>query len=41
VQWLCLAAIVGFGYQSVLQRRGIACVCDLLPRLARKERAAT
>jgi prolipoprotein diacylglyceryl transferase len=41
VQWLCLAAIVGFGYQLVLQRRGIDCLCDLLPRRPRKERAPT
>jgi phosphatidylglycerol:prolipoprotein diacylglycerol transferase len=36
VQWLCIAAVMGFGYQLYLQRKGIACVCDLLPKLRRK-----
>ena len=36
VQWLCIAAVLGFGYQLYLQRKGVACVCDLLPRLRRK-----
>ena len=42
VQWLCIAAVIGFGYQLYLQRKGVACVCDLLPsfRLGRRERAA-
>ena len=32
VQWLCIAGVLGFGYQLWLQRRGVSCVCDLLPR---------
>jgi phosphatidylglycerol:prolipoprotein diacylglycerol transferase len=40
VQWLCIAGFLGFGYQLFLQRRGVACVCDLLPRF-RLERGAT
>ena len=36
VQWLCIAAVLGFGYQLYLQRKGVACVCDLLPRFSRK-----
>ena len=40
VQWLCIAAIVGFGYQLYLQRKGVACVCALLPRFRRKETPA-
>ena len=40
VQWLCVAAVLGFGYQLYLQRKGVACVCDLLPRL-RRRRAVT
>jgi phosphatidylglycerol---prolipoprotein diacylglyceryl transferase len=39
VQWLCLAAIAGAIYQTILQRRGIECLCDLLPG-ARRSRAA-
>lgn len=31
VQWLCVAGVLGFGYQTYLARRGVACVCDLLP----------
>lgn len=31
VQWLCLAAFAGLGYQLIQQRRGAACLCDLLP----------
>jgi len=37
VQWLCIGAVLGFGYQLYLQRKGISCVCDLLPRFRRKE----
>ena len=37
VQWLCVGAVLGFGYQLYLQRRGVACVCDLLPRPRRKK----
>ena len=37
VQWLCVAAVAGFGYQLYLQRKGVACVCDLLARFRRKE----
>lgn len=37
VQWLCIAAALGFGYQLYLQRKGVNCVCDLLPRFRRKE----
>ena len=40
VQWLCIAAVIGFGYQLYAQRKGITCVCDLLPKFRRKERAA-
>ena len=40
VQWLCIAAVLGFGYQLYLRHKGIACVCDLLPRFRRKERTA-
>ncbi len=35
VQWLCIAAVLGFGYQLYLQRKGVSCVCDLLPRFRR------
>ncbi|XUX00425.1 MAG: prolipoprotein diacylglyceryl transferase [Dehalogenimonas sp.] len=35
VQWLCIAAVVGFGYQLWMQRRGVSCVCDLLPRFGK------
>lgn len=35
VQWLCIGAVLVFGYQLYLQRKGVACVCDLLPRLRR------
>lgn len=35
VQWLCLAAVLGFGYQLVQQRRGGLCLCDLLPHRGR------
>ncbi len=31
VQWLCILAILAFGYQVVLTARGLNCVCDLLP----------
>jgi phosphatidylglycerol:prolipoprotein diacylglycerol transferase len=37
VQWLCIAAVLGFGYQLWLQRKGVSCVCDLLPRFGRKD----
>ena len=40
VQWLCIAAVLGFGYQLYMQRRGVACVCDLLPRFKRRESTA-
>ena len=40
VQWLCIAAVLGFGYQLFLQRKGVSCVCDLLPRLRRKASVA-
>ena len=40
VQWLCIAAVVGFGYQLYLQHKGAACVCDLLPRFRRREKLA-
>jgi phosphatidylglycerol:prolipoprotein diacylglycerol transferase len=32
VQWLCLAAVLGFGYQLFLNWRGVNCICALLPR---------
>ncbi len=38
VQWLCIAAMLGFGYQLYLQRKGLNCVCDLLPPFRRKEK---
>ena len=37
VQWLCIAALLGFGYQLVMNRMGKACVCDLLPKRASRE----
>jgi len=37
VQWLCIAGVLGFGYQLWLQRKGVSCVCDLLPRFGRKD----
>ena len=37
VQWLCIAAVLGFGYQLVLNRMGKFCVCDVLARLRREE----
>ncbi len=33
VQWLCIAAVVGFSYQLVLSWRGVNCVCDVLPKV--------
>lgn len=39
VQWLCILAVIGFGYQTWLVRKGITCLCDVLP-LRRRERAA-
>jgi hypothetical protein len=38
VQWLCIGAVLVFGYQLLLQRKGVACVCALFPR--RRRRAA-
>jgi phosphatidylglycerol---prolipoprotein diacylglyceryl transferase len=35
VQWLCIGAVLLFGYQLLLQRKGVACVCALFPRLRR------
>jgi phosphatidylglycerol:prolipoprotein diacylglycerol transferase len=32
VQWLCIAAALGFGYQLFLNWKGINCICDLLPK---------
>jgi phosphatidylglycerol:prolipoprotein diacylglycerol transferase len=40
VQWLCVAALAGFGYQLYLQRKGVTCVCDLLPRWRKRESLA-
>jgi phosphatidylglycerol:prolipoprotein diacylglycerol transferase len=40
VQWLSIAAVVGFGYQLFLNWKGADCVCDLLPRFRRKESPA-
>ena len=37
VQWLCVASVLGSGYQLVLNRMGKSCVCDVLPRSHRKE----
>lgn len=39
VQWLCIAAVVGFGYQVVLTARGLNCVCDLLPGRSQPNRS--
>jgi phosphatidylglycerol:prolipoprotein diacylglycerol transferase len=39
VQWLCLAAVLWFGYQLYLNWKGIDCMCTQLPRLWRKETA--
>lgn len=36
VQWLCVAALLGFGYQLLLSWKGANCVCDLLPRAWRR-----
>jgi phosphatidylglycerol---prolipoprotein diacylglyceryl transferase len=33
VQWLCIAAVIGFGYQLYLQRKGVTCICGVLPRI--------
>lgn len=38
VQWLCIASVLGFGYQAYLVRRGVSCVCDLLPSRRRGSR---
>jgi phosphatidylglycerol---prolipoprotein diacylglyceryl transferase len=32
VQWLCIVAVLGFGYQLFLNWKGVNCICDLLPR---------
>ncbi|HEY7294796.1 MAG TPA: prolipoprotein diacylglyceryl transferase family protein [Dehalococcoidia bacterium] len=40
VQWLCLAAMLSFGVQLVLIRRGVACRCLAVPRLRRHPAAA-
>ena len=40
VQWLCIAAVLGFGYQLYLHRKGVDCICGLLPRFRRRERTA-
>jgi hypothetical protein len=32
VQWLCVVAVVGFGYQLFLNWKGVNCICDQLPR---------
>ena len=40
VQWLCILAVVAFTNQLWLQRKGVACVCALFPRLRRRERPA-
>ncbi len=37
VRWLCIAAVLGFGYLVVLNRMDKSCVCDVLPRLRREE----
>ncbi len=37
VQWPCVAAVLGFGYQLVLNRMGESCVCDVLPSSRREE----
>ncbi|MBI2853031.1 MAG: prolipoprotein diacylglyceryl transferase [Chloroflexi bacterium] len=39
VQWLCLAAVTTFGVQLYAQRKGVKCVCDLLPRFLKRVRA--
>ena len=36
VQWLCIAGVLGFGYQLYLQRKRADLFCDLLPRLQRR-----
>ena len=40
VQWLCIGAVLGFGYQLALNWRGMSCVYDVLPKLRRREAAA-
>jgi phosphatidylglycerol:prolipoprotein diacylglycerol transferase len=40
VQWLCIAAVIGFGYQLYLHRKGVDCVCDLLPRPGKRKSLA-
>ena len=37
VQWLCIGAVLGFGYQLALNWRGLSCVCDVLPKLRRSD----
>lgn len=39
VQWLCIAAALGFGYQLYLQRKGVECFCSLVPRFWQKKEA--
>ena len=36
VQWLCIGAVLLFGYQIYLQRKGMSCACELLPRFGRR-----
>ena len=31
VQWLCIAAVLGFGYHLALNRMGKDCLYDVLP----------
>src|SRR5215203_3798924 len=40
VQWLCIGTVAFFGYQLILQRKGVACVCALFPRFRRGQTAA-
>ena len=36
-QWLCIASVLWFGYQLMLNRIDKPCVCDVLSRLGRQE----
>ena len=36
VQWLCIAAVLGFGYQPALNRMGKDYLYDVLPWLQRQ-----
>ena len=38
VQWLCIGAVLLFGYQTYLQRKGINACCDFLPHFRSKEK---